>query len=281
MSTIPISLTEKAFNEHVLPYLSIAKRGYVSKIPLCKIYNYILYRLHTGCQWYQLPIAGLGDGSDKKEISYHAIYCHFRKWSRDGSLKKVWIASILRVLPYLDLSELNLDGSHAIAKKGGELVAYQGRKKARTTNILPITDALGFIIATTGLIAGNHNDAFNLKPHLQEAFKFLKRLGLCISGAYFNADAAFDTKDARKTCFNHGTIPNIDENKRNRKKKKPGPKRFFDKEIYKHRFSSERTFAWVDKFRALLIRYEQREVYFLGAHFIAFAMINLRQVIQQ
>lgn len=56
MSTIPVSLTEKEFNEHVNPYLSKAKRGYVCKIALFKVFNYILYRLHTGCQWDQLPI---------------------------------------------------------------------------------------------------------------------------------------------------------------------------------------------------------------------------------
>jgi len=78
----------------------------------------------------------------------------------------------------LNLSELNLDGTHVIAKKGGESVAYQGRKRAKTTNILPISDAQGYIIATTGLMAGNHNDAYNLKSHLQVAFKFMKRLGL-------------------------------------------------------------------------------------------------------
>ena len=93
----------------------------------------------------------------------------------------------------LDLSELNLDGSHALAKKGGESVAYQGRKKAKTTNILPITDVNGFIIASTGLVAGNHNDAYNLKPHLQSAFRWIKEQGLSIQGAYFNADSAFDT----------------------------------------------------------------------------------------
>ena len=78
------------------------------------------------------------------------MYYHFRKWSRDGSLKRVWQGSLTAIEPLLDLSELNLDGSHAIAKKGGESVAYQGRKKAKTTNILPITDAKGFIIASTG-----------------------------------------------------------------------------------------------------------------------------------
>ena len=280
MSTIPTSLTEKQFDEHIRPYISTAKRGFKSKIPLFKIFNYVLYRLHTGCQWYQLPIVAEPDNPDKKEISYDAVYYHFRKWSRDGSLRRVWEHSIMTISPALNLSEINLDGSHVIAKKGGEAVAYQGRKKAKTTNILPMTDAAGFIIASTGLLAGNHNDACQLKPHLQRAFKMLKRLGLEISGAYFNADRAFDTKTARKTCFNHGLIPNIDENKRNRKTAKRGRKRFFNKEIYKRRFTSERSFAWIDKFRALILRFDRCEIYFLGAHFIAFAMINLRHLLQ-
>jgi len=280
MSTIPVSLTEKQFDEHIRPYISTAKRGFESRIPLYKVFNYILYRLHTGCQWYQLPIVADPDIPDKKELSYDAIYYHFRKWSRDGSLKKVWEHSIMTITPVLNLSELNLDGSHVIAKKGGEAVAYQGRKKAKTTNILPITDATGFIIASTGLIAGNHNDAYHLKSHLQRAFKALKGFGLEISGSYFNADKAFDTKAARKTCFNHGLIPNIDENKRNRKSAKRGRKRFFNPEVYKRRFTSERSFAWIDKFRALLLRFDRREIYFLGAHFIAFTLINLRHLLQ-
>lgn len=158
-------------------------------------------------------------------------------------------------------------------------MAYQGRKKAKTTNILPITDGEGFIIASTDLIAGNHNDAFNLKPHLQAAFKGLKRLGLPLDGAYFNADKAFDTKAARKTCFNYGLIPNMPENTRNRKGVKRGRKRLFNAEVYKRRFTSERSFAWIDKFRALLLRFDRRDAYFLGGHHIAFAMINLRHII--
>ncbi len=135
------------------------------------------------------------------------------------------------------------------------------------------------MIATTGLIAGNHNDAYNLKAHLQAAFKSMKRLGLDFQGAIFNADKAFDTKDARKTCFNHGLIPNMDENKRNRKTPKRGRKRLFNAEVYKRRFVAERSFAWIDKFKALLVRFDRKDVYFLGAHFIVFAMINLRHVL--
>lgn len=278
MSTIPVSLTEKQFNEHVNPYLSKAKRGFVCKIPLHKVFNYILYRLHTGCQWDQIAIDPDPQRSRKKEISWDAVYYHFRKWSRDGSFKQVWQNSIEAVRDLLDMSELNLDGSHTIAKKGGESVVYQGRKKAKTSNILPIFDKKGYVLASTDILAGKHNDAFNLKPHLQSAFKWLKAQALSIRGSFFNADSAFDTKEARKVCFNHKLLPNIPENKRNRKQTKPGPKRLFNQEVYKRRFTAERSFAWIDKFRALLIRFDRRDIYFLSAHYIAFAMINLRNL---
>ena len=78
MSTIPTSVTEKQFNEHIRPHISTAKRGFECQIPLYKIFNYILYRLHTGCQWHRLPI-DTDATSRKKEISFHAVYYHFRK----------------------------------------------------------------------------------------------------------------------------------------------------------------------------------------------------------
>jgi transposase len=280
MSMIPVSVTEAQFSDYIEPSLSKAKRGYVCKIALFAVFNYLLYKLHTGCQWSKVPIAKLA-GSDERELSWWAIYYHFRKWSKDGSLESVFRASVFTIQEDLDLSEVNLDGSHTIAKKGGESVVYQGRKKAKTCNLLPLTEACGFVIGLCHLLPGNHHDSYNLKPALTNAFTATKRLGLSIHGAFFNADAGFDTKDARKVCFNHGLIPNIPENVRNRNKAKPGPKRLFNKDVYKHRFVSERSFAWLDKFRHLLIRFDRKDVYFLGAHFIAFAMINLRDKFAQ
>ena len=67
MSTIPVSLTEEQFDAHIRPYLNTAKRGYESKIPLYKIFNYILYRLPTGCQWERLPIDPYADHPEKKK----------------------------------------------------------------------------------------------------------------------------------------------------------------------------------------------------------------------
>jgi hypothetical protein len=69
MSTIPTSRTEKAFDERVRPYVSVANRGYECSIPLYKVFNYILYKLHTGCQWEMLPIMPSEEGSRQKENS--------------------------------------------------------------------------------------------------------------------------------------------------------------------------------------------------------------------
>ncbi len=171
---------------------------------------------------------------------------------------------------------MSVDGSHTIAKKGGLGVSYQGRKKAKTSNLLSICEGQGYVIACLGLRPGHHHDAFEITPALQSAFKSLKCLGLNIAGALFHADPAFDTKATRKTCFNHHLRPNIKENPRGRKTAKRGRPRGFDEQAYKRRFVAERSFAWGDKFKSLLIRFEREDTYFLGAHHIAFALINLR-----
>jgi len=112
-------------------------------------------------------------------------------------------------------------------------------------------------------------------------FKDMQRCGLDYKGALFNADSAFDTRAARKLLWNRGVIPNIPENKRNRKHVKRGRKRHFNAETYKCRFVSERTFAWIDKFKTLLIRFERKAAYCLGFHHIAFALINLRHLLDE
>jgi len=69
MSTIPVSLTEKQFEEYVSPFLSKANRGFVCKIRLYKVFNYILYRLHTGCQWNQIAIDPDPREPEKKKLA--------------------------------------------------------------------------------------------------------------------------------------------------------------------------------------------------------------------
>ncbi len=87
MSTIPVSLTEMQLNEHVRPYLTTAKRGYECKIPLYKVFNYILYRWHTGCQWERLPIDPDPSDPEKKKSALMLFTIIFASGAGMGAWK--------------------------------------------------------------------------------------------------------------------------------------------------------------------------------------------------
>jgi hypothetical protein len=60
------------------------------------------------------------DENGKPFIHYTQIYRNFARWSDDGSLEKVFIASVQHLSEdkQLDLSVLHGDGTNTIAKKG-------------------------------------------------------------------------------------------------------------------------------------------------------------------
>ena len=127
--SIPTTVPEAAFHQYIEPHLSKAKRGYVSKQPLYKIFNYVLYKLHTGCQWEELPIEKTADGCPV--MSWQVPCYHFYKWSDDGSLQRLFEAGILLIKYELNLSALNLDGSHTVAKKGAKVSRITGGSARR------------------------------------------------------------------------------------------------------------------------------------------------------
>jgi hypothetical protein len=80
----------------------------------------------------------------------------------------------------------------------------------------------------------------------------------------------------RKAIFNPGLIPNIKENPRNRTAPKRGRKRLFNAAIHSLRLCMERTFAWEDKFKRLLLRFEFKQQRHYGMKLMAYTMIDLR-----
>lgn len=133
------------------------------------------------------------------------------------------------------------------------------------------------IIAPFIAAAGNKNESPLLKPALEPLLSIVKEIGMSIKKSVMSLDGVYDSKSNRKMIFNMGMIPNINENKRNRKPAKRGRKRLFDPEIFKERFRTiERIFAWEDKFKRLLLRFEHKSVNHYGMKLLAFSMINLR-----
>jgi hypothetical protein len=123
----------------------------------------------------------------------------------------------------------------------------------------------------------NQSDSVLLADGLQDLKSVVVAAGLELKGATLNLDAGFDSKANRKHVFNAGLKPNIAENPRNRQKPKRGRPRFFDAVRFAVRFTIERVFAWEDKFKRLLLRFETKQIRHRGFKLIAFTLINLRE----
>ncbi len=274
---IPVEVTESQFHEFFLEHIKLGGRGPKIKIPLYRVLNYILYLLHTGCQWHKLPIQK--DNNNFPEISCSQIFKHCKRWIINGSMTKAFTASIQRLHKsnLLDTAVLHGDGTSTTAKKGGDNLGRNGHKHHKGDKVVAICDRNCNIIAPFITAAGNRNES----PLFPEAFAPLKTivkcLGINIAGSIMSLDGGYDSASNRKMIFNAQMIPNINENKRNRKTPKRGRKRIFSQAIYKERFRTiERVFAWEDKFKRLLLRFEFISEIHYGLKTLAYTMINLR-----
>jgi len=266
-----VKLSKKFITKNLMPYLSQSNFGRKTKVPLWKIVKAIIYRLKTGCQWRELPVSAF---CSRILIRWNSIYYHFNKWSKDGSLKRMWVNLLALNKANLDMSSVQFDGSHTPAKRGGEAVAYQTRKKAKTTNALFLTDKQGIPLAMSQPIEGSHNDLFNIEFIFTKMLADLKESKIEIDGLFLNADAGFDSDGFRTLCLSNGIIANIDFNKRN--SKNTDNQALMDDVLYKERFSVERTNAWLDAFKALLVRFETKAQTWMGLHYLAFSLILIR-----
>jgi len=232
----------------------------------------ILYRLKTGCQWRQLPMKQFF----REKYRWQSVYYHFQKWSKNGSWERVWNSILKKHKHLLDMSSIQLDGTHTPAKRGGESVAYQGRKKCKTTNSLILTDSKGVPLICSDPIAGNHNDSFNLVKIFSKMIQKLQLAGISMKGLFLNADSGFDTSPFRLYCYENEIFDNIDRNKRNGSSNESNT--VFDTLLYKVRFVIERTNAWLDAFKAILVRFETNDLHWKGLILLAFAVILLRRL---
>jgi hypothetical protein len=139
-----------------------------------------------------------------------------------------------------------------------------------------MTDNNGYVLSPLPVAPVNETDMVLFPDGLKALKKVAKQVGLDLKDAYVNLDAGFDSTYNRKCIFNAGMIPNIQENPRNRKRTKRGRKRLFNAAIHALRTRVDRTFAWEDKFKRLLLRFERIQQRHFGMKLMAYTLINLR-----
>ena len=142
---------------------------------------------------------------------------------------------------------------------------------------MPICDRNCNVIAPFVTAPGNRNETVLLAPAISNLRKIAKAIGLRLSGSTMSLDGVYNSRKNRKAIFNLGMTPNIPENKGNRKKPKRGKKQIYYSSIFTERFRTiERIFAWEDKFKRLLLRFEFHSIRHYAMKAIAYSMINLR-----
>jgi transposase len=132
------------------------------------------------------------------------------------------------------------------------------------------------VLAPVPVAPVNETDMVLLPKGLKALKQVAKEVGLELRGALLNLDGGFDSAHNRQCIFNAGMIPNIPENPRNRKGTKRGRKRLFNAAIHALRLRVERTFAWEDKFKRLLLRFERLQQRHYGMKLLGYTLIHLR-----
>lgn len=278
---IPTHLTLEQFEEFVLPHLHLGSRGPQPKLSLHTIFNYILKLLYLGCQWQELPIEKTQEG--RPEIHYTRIYSAFRRYEAQGCFDAIFAGSVLQLhqQELLDIGVIHGDGTTTSAKKGGDNLGFSGHKHLKGDKVVAFCDRNCNVIASFIAASGNRNESPLLKAALPQVTRLAKQVGLDLNQTIVSLDGVYDSRANRKAIFNRGMIPNIPANLRGRKTPKRGRKAIFDAAIFQERFRTiERVFAWEDKFRRLLLRFERISKLHYALKSLAYTMINLRHFCQ-
>jgi transposase len=274
---IPTHLSLAQFEQFVLPHLAVGRRGPAPKLSLHALFNYILKFLYLGCPWKELPIAASQDGNP--EIHHTRIYRMFRYWQAKGCFDQIFTGSVavLHEAQLLDTDVIHGDGTTTAAKKGGDNLGFSGHKHVKGDKVVAFCDRNCNVIAPFVVAPGNRNESPMLRDALPELSRMARAVGFSLHGSIVSLDGVYDCRANRKAIFNRGMTPNINPNKRNRKTPKRGRKPQFDPEIFEERFRTiERVFAWEDKFRRLLLRFEHISALHYALKYLAYTMINLR-----
>ena len=124
------ALDKDTIKFEILPHLSVAKRGYISKNDLLEVILCIPYKFKTGCQWHMLPVSSILMGS---VLHYKTVFGHFRQceW------QKVWCMFLERNKPFLGMSSVDLDGSqhHRSSWRGVLWLSRTQEKRAHQRHI--------------------------------------------------------------------------------------------------------------------------------------------------
>jgi putative transposase len=223
----------------------------------------IIFRLRSGCQWNQLPKAFPDDSS---------VHRTLQRWVRTGVFEHIWAALIeaCAELGGVNWEWQSADGAMGKARLGGDRIGPNptDRGKAGVKRSLLVEAAggpLGVIIAganmhDTKLLASTLEAVVVERPEPTEE----EPQHLCL-------DKAYDNPTGWEAVAAHHYVPHIrriGEEKLDATRVPPYPAR---------RWVVERTLAWLNKCRAILVRYDKKASNYLALIKLACALLWYRR----
>lgn len=146
--------------------------------------------------------------------------------------------------------------------------------------MLTICDNQGNILAPCLIAAVNVNDSKLFPDSLKKLTDLAAQVGLDLNGSFCTLDSGFYGQYNHQVIEGAGMIPVIKPNHRNTKDStiiKHREDLFAEvAPIYHLRWPIERAFAWEDKYRRLVVRYEKKPVIACGFRLLAASLVNFR-----
>jgi transposase len=219
----------------------------------------ILWILWTGAQWAALP---------ERYGARSTVHDRLTLWVETGVFLQLWRA-FLRQLDgrhRLMWQEGIVDGCFVMAKKGGPLVGPT--KRGKGSKLMVLVDGCG---TPLGVLVERASPAEVklLEPTLAQSYRGRRRLRRLI------ADRAYDSNPARQLLVRRKIEPIIPARCNNRRATHQDGRKL---RRFRHRWIVERTNAWLQWFRRILVRHEYRADLFLGLVHFACALVTLRKV---
>lgn len=239
--TLEISDELWSVAEKIIPLPIFKGKGSVGGRPnldFRQVLTGIFFVLTTGCQWRRMP----------REFGHPSVvYKYFRNWVKAGIFDKIWTEAlkIYDSKKGIDWSWQSIDGSNKKSQFGKENVDFNPKEKNKGgSKVMVLTDKKGIPLSTIVVPANCHESQLleetlgNIRcerPHPREGIQ-----NLC-------GDKAYDSVWCRESADEYGYRHHF----RYRREKTPKRLRYKPK-----RWVVERTHAWLNRFRRIIIRWD-------------------------
>jgi transposase len=223
-----------------------------------KVFEALLFILHTGMQWEHLP---------KSFPPKSTVHDYLQRWCQRNSFRRL-LASLIRRLfeeGKVELDQAFIDATFAPAKGGGDGVGLTRKGKGTKIQVVVDGSRLPFGVSSAGADIGEPQMVPQTLALFDEQTKPPRLIG----------DKGYDSDPLDDLLAELG----IEMIAPHRKNRLPENRTQDHRPLrrYKHRWMVERTISWLGYHRRLLVRWERHLSLFMGFTLLGCLMITLHR----